>query len=217
MDQHKIVGKPALRVDAPLKVTGKAQYVDDLKLPGMLYGKVLRSNVPHGFIKEIDASGAYRIPEVKAVVTGSEFSYRHGLLIKDEPFLAQGKVRYIGEAVVAVAATTEEAAQKGIDSIRVTYELLPPVFDPQQAIQPGGPLIHEELSSYSHSEVCQPIPNSNICSYFKLRKGDVERAFKAADYLLENTYVTSVNQHAALEPHAAIALFDPSGKITVGR
>jgi len=215
MNRHRIIGKPILRVDAPLKVTGRAYYVDDLKLPGMLHGKVLRSHVPHALIKEIDTSQTHKIPEVKAVVTGSEFPYRHGLLIRDEPFLAQGRVRYIGEAVAAVAATTEEAAQKGIELIRVTYEPLPPVFDPFQAIEPGAPLLHEELSSYSRSEVCLPIPNSNICSHFRLRKGDVEKAFKDADYLLENTYSTSFNQHCALEPHAAIALFDPSGRITV--
>jgi len=215
MGQHKIIGKPILRVDAPLKVTGKACYVDDLKLPGMLHGKVLRSNVPHAVIEKIDVSGAYRIPEVKAVVTGSDFPYRHGLLIRDEPFLAQGRVRYIGEAVAAVAAANEEAALKGADSIRVTYKPLPPVFDPQQAIQAGAPLIHEELASYRRSEVCQPIIDSNICSHFKLRKGDVEKAFKEADYVLENTYTTSFNQHGALEPHSAIALFDQSGKITV--
>lgn len=215
MNHHKIIGKSILRVDAPLKVTGRAYYVDDLKLPRMLHGKVLRSNVPHALIKEIDVSEVYKIPEVKAVVTGSEFPYRHGLLIRDEPFLAQGRVRYIGEAVAAVAATTEEAAQRAVELIRVTYEPLPPIFDPLQAIQPGASLIHEELSSYSHSEVCQPIPNSNICSHFKLRKGDVEKAFKEVDYLFENTYMTSFNQHCALEPHAAIAVFDQSGKITV--
>lgn len=215
MNYPKIIGKPILRVDAPLKVTGKAYYVDDLKLPGMLYGKALRSHLPHALIKEIDVSEAYKIPEVKAVVTGSEFRYRHGLLIRDEPFLAQGRVRYVGEAVAAVAATTEEAAERGVELIRAAYEPLPPVFDPLQAIQPGAFLIHEELPSYPRSEVCQPIPDSNICSHFKLRKGDVEKAFKEADYVLENTYTTSFNQHCALEPHAAIALFDQSGKVTV--
>lgn len=215
MRNHKIIGKSIRRVDVPLKVTGKAYYVDDLKFPGMLFGKALRSNIPHALIKKIDVSEVYGIPEVKAVVTGNEFPYRHGLLIRDEPFLAQDKVRYIGEAVAAVAATTEEAAQRAVELIRVTYEPLPPIFDPLQAIQPGASLIHEELSSYPHSEICQPNPNSNICSHFKLRKGDVEKAFKEADYLFENTYVTSFNQHCALEPHAAITVFDQSGKITV--
>jgi CO/xanthine dehydrogenase Mo-binding subunit len=215
MNHHKIIGKPILRVDVPLKVTGKAYYVDDLKLPGMLYGKVLRSNLPHALIKKIDVSEAHEIPEVKAVVTGSQFPYYHGLLIRDEPFLAQGRVRYIGEAVAAVAATTEEAAQRAVELIRVAYEPLPPIFDPFQAIQSGASVIHEELASYPHSEVCQPIPNSNICSHFKLRKGNVEKAFREADCLFENTYTTSFNQHCALEPHAAIAVFDQSGKITV--
>jgi carbon-monoxide dehydrogenase large subunit len=215
MNHHKIIGKPIQRVDTPLKVTGKAYYVDDLKLPGMLHGKVLRSNVPHALIKEIDTSKACKIPEVKAVVTGSEFPYRHGLLIRDEPFLAQSRVRYIGEAVAAVAATTEESAHRAIELIHVSYEPLPPVFDPLQAMQPGAVLIHEDLLSYPRSEVCQPIPNSNICSHFKLRKGDVEKAFGEADHLLENTYATSFNQHCALEPHAAIALLDQSEKITV--
>jgi carbon-monoxide dehydrogenase large subunit len=215
MRDYRIIGKSVPRVDAPLKVTGKALYVDDLKISGMLFGKVLRSHLPHALIKEIDVSEAYRIPEVKAVVTGKEFPYRQGLIIRDEPFLAQDKVRYIGEAVAAVAATTEKAAQKGVEMIKVIYEPLPAIFDAVEASKPGAPLIHEDLVSYPHSDPARPVANSNICSHFKLRKGDVESAFKETDCIFEDTYTTPFVQHCALEPHAAIATFDQSGRITV--
>jgi carbon-monoxide dehydrogenase large subunit len=209
------IGKAVTRVDAPLKVTGKALYVDDLKISGMLYGKVFRSNIPHALIKKIDVSGAYQVPGVKAVVTGDEFCYRQGLFIRDEPFLAKDKVRYIGEAVAAVAATSEKAAQKGVEKIEVVYEPLPAIFDALDAIKPNAPLVHDDPSSYPHNEPSRPEPKSNICGHFKLRKGDIDRAFNEADFIIEDTYTTSCVQHCALEPHTAIALFDHSGKITV--
>ena len=115
MPECRTIGKSATRVDALQKVTGTAFYVDDLKLPGMLYGKALRSPVPHALIKEIDVSQAYHVPGVKVVVTGRDFPYRQGLLIQDEPFLAIERVRYVGEALAAVAATTEDAAREGIE------------------------------------------------------------------------------------------------------
>lgn len=215
MRDFSAIGKSVTRLDAPLKVTGKANYLDDLRMPGMLFGKVLRSNLPHALIKKIDFSEAYNIPEVKAVVTGDEFPYRQGLFIRDEPFLAQAKVRYVGEAVAAVVATSEAAAQRGIESIKVRYEALPAIFDAVEAIKDDAPLIHEDPASYPHSDPCNPVTNSNICSHFRLRKGDVESAFREADYIVEDTYSTPFVQHCALEPHAAIALFDSSGRITV--
>jgi CO/xanthine dehydrogenase Mo-binding subunit len=215
MNDLSSIGKSVTRLDAPLKVTGKAIYLDDLKMPGMLFGKVLRSNLPHAVIKKIDISQACNISGVKAVVTGDEFSYRQGLFIRDEPFLAQAKVRYVGEAVAAVAATSEEAAQKGVESIKVQYEPLPAIFDAVEAMKGDAPLIHEDPASYPHLDPCNPVANSNVCSHFKLRKGDVESAFRNADYIVEDTYTTQFIQHCALEPHAAIALFDPSGRITV--
>jgi CO/xanthine dehydrogenase Mo-binding subunit len=210
-----VIGKPVSRVDTLQKASGKALYTGDLKLAGMLYGKALRSPFPHARIREIDVSGAYSVPGVKAVVTGKDFPHRQGLFIRDEPFLALDRVRYIGEAVAAVAAGSEEEAQKGAEKIRVLYDPLPAVFDPVEAVKPAAPLVHDDPASYPHSDPCRPVPRSNICSYFKLRKGDVERAFKEADYIVEDTYKTSWNQHCALEPHAAIAAFDSSGKVTL--
>ena len=215
MSDFSAVGKSVTRLDAPLKVTGKAIYVDDMRMPGMLYGKVLRSNHPHALIKKIDVLEAYKVPGVKTVVTGDEFPYRQGLFIRDEPFLAQAKVRYVGEAVAAVAAISEEAAQKGVEKIKVIYEPLSAVFDALSAIKEGAPLVHDDPISYPHSDPTRPKTNSNICSHFKLRKGDVDSALKKADFIFEDTYTTPFIQHCALEPHTAIALFDHSGKITV--
>src|SRR5512141_2177677 len=99
MSDLSVVGKPVPRVDTLQKASGKAVYTDDLRLPGMLYGRVLRSPFAHASLREIDVSGAYEVPGVKAVVTGSEFPCRQGLFIRDEPFLALDRVRYIGEAV----------------------------------------------------------------------------------------------------------------------
>ena len=215
MPECRTIGKSATRVDALQKVTGTAFYVDDLKLPGMLYGKALRSPVPHALIKEIDVSQAYHVPGVKVVVTGRDFPYRQGLLIQDEPFLAIERVRYVGEALAAVAATTEDAAREGIERINVVYEELPAVFDALEAMKPDAPLVHADPAAYPHSESCLPVPRSNICSQFKLRKGDVNEALKEADLIVEDTYTSTWNQHSAMEPHVAMALLDPSGRITV--
>jgi CO/xanthine dehydrogenase Mo-binding subunit len=215
MSGYSTVGKSIIRVDALQKASGRALYTDDLKLPGMLYGKTLRSPYPHAAIKEIDVSAAYEVPGVKAVVTGRDFPYFQGLFIHDEPFIALDKVRYIGEAVAAVAASTLEAAERGLERIRVVYEPLPAVFDAIVALKPEAPLVHDDPASYPHAKFCGPVAKTNICSLFKLRKGDVDRAFKEADFVLEGTYTSTWKQHASLEPHVAIGLFDPSGRITV--
>src|SRR4030042_3816682 len=129
--EHVSVGKSPLRVDATEKVTGRAVYIDDLKLSGMLYGKVLRSKYAHARILGIDASKAKRLPGVKGVVTGADIPFLHGESMMDEPFLAQEKVRYSGEGVAAVAAVDEETAERALRVIKVEYERLPGLFDPR--------------------------------------------------------------------------------------
>jgi carbon-monoxide dehydrogenase large subunit len=123
------VGRSVTRVDARSKVTGSVQYGVDVELPGMLHGKVLRAGVPHARIVSIDISEAEVMPGVRAVITGIEHGRLHGPLMKDQPALAVGKVRYAGELVAAVAAETEEIATAAIDRIYVEYEELPGVFD----------------------------------------------------------------------------------------
>ena len=124
-----VVGKRIPRIDGLDKATGRAVYSVDVNLPGMLYGSVVRSPLPHARILRIDTSVALRIPGVKAIVTGRDFPFVFGALIQDQPFLAVDKVRYVGEPVAAVAAETALAAQEATDRIREEHEGLDPVFD----------------------------------------------------------------------------------------
>jgi carbon-monoxide dehydrogenase large subunit len=207
-----VVGQPVPRVDALEKVLGKAQYTVDLVLPHMLYGRFLRSPFARARILRIDTSRARRVPGVRAVVTGEDFPYTYGSTVKDRPFLARGEVRYVGEPVVAVAATSLEAAEEALSLIAVEYEPLEPLLDPEVAMQPGAPLIHPDLGQYKHSEAAYPVPGTNICSHYRLRRGDVEEGFREADFVYENTYRTQMVQHVCIEPHAAIAQWQPASR-----
>ena len=157
--ETQYVGKRVPRVDALDKVTGQAMYSVDIELPGMLYGAALRSPLAHAKIVEIDTSAALTVPGVRAVVTGKEFPFTFGHMIKDQPFLSIQKVRYVGEPVAAVAAETEAAAQEAAEKIQVKYEELPAVFDPRGAAADGAPLIHEDLGKYDHGNVYELVPD----------------------------------------------------------
>jgi CO/xanthine dehydrogenase Mo-binding subunit len=212
----KVVGKPITRVDAEEKVTGRAIYGYDLVLPNMLYGKVLFSTRPHAIIRRIDAEKARRLPGVHAVISGKDVPWTHGETIKDMPFLAQGKVRFAGEPVAAVAAVDEDTAQAAVALIDVEYEDLPAYFSPEEACKPGATLIHEDYDSYRKSDIIVPGPLPNILEHFKLRTGDVESGFRESDLVLEQRYVVPPIAHTAMEPHSAHAQVDPgSGKVTV--
>jgi carbon-monoxide dehydrogenase large subunit len=216
MPELKVVGKPITRVDAEEKVTGKAVYGYDLVLPDMLYGKVLFSTRPHAIIKRIDTERARRLSGVHAVVTGKDVPWTHGETIKDMPFLAQGKVRFVGEPVAAVAAVDEDTAQAAVSLIDVEYEDLPAHFSPEDACKPGAALIHEDYDSYRKSDIIVPGSLPNVLEHFKLRTGDVESGFRESDLVLEQRYVVPTIGHAAMEPHSAHAQVDPeSGKVTV--
>ena len=215
MESSGIVGSSVPRIDAVEKVTGRAVYGLDLKLPGMLYGKVLRSPLPHARILNVDTSRAERLPGVKAVVTGKDLTIRYGLIIRDQPPYSIDKVRYIGDPVAGVAAVDLDTAEEALELIKVEYEDLPPVFDPLQAMEPGAPLVHEELGSYWYRPIFFPVPGTNICNHFKMRKGDVEEGFRQSDFITENTFTTPMIQHCHLEPHVSIAKFEPSGQVTI--
>ena len=211
-----VVGHELPRVDALDKVQGKAEYAVDLVLPHMLHGAFVRS--PHAWarIASIDTSKAKRVPGVRVVVTGADFPYTFGSTIKDRPFIAQDQVRFVGEAVAAVAATTPEAAREAASLIKVEYEPFAPVLDPLEAMKPGAPLIHEKLATYKASEAAKPVPGTNICSSFRLRRGDVDKGFAEADVIYEGEYRTQMVQHVCLEPHAAIAQWQAgSRRLTV--
>ncbi|MFQ5539471.1 MAG: xanthine dehydrogenase family protein molybdopterin-binding subunit [Candidatus Binatia bacterium] len=216
MAELTVVGQPITRVDATEKVTGEAVYGYDLALPNMLYGKVLFSTKPHARIKRIDTSKAKKYPGVVAVITGKDTTWTHGEAIKDKPFLAQGKVRYIGEPVSAVAAVDEDTAQAAVGLIEVEYEDLPAYFSPEEACKHGAMPIHEDFASYRKSNFIVGAPIPNVCEHFKLRTGDVEQGFQRSDLILEERYIVPVIQHAAMEPHSAHAQVDSkSGRVTI--
>jgi carbon-monoxide dehydrogenase large subunit len=143
-----VVGKPVQRVDAEEKITGQAIYGYDLALPNMLHGKTLFSTKAHAKIKRIETSKAKALPGVVAVITGEDAPWTHGESVKDKPFLAQGKVRCIGEPVAAVAAEDEDIAQAAVKLIEVEYEELPVYLDPEEACKPGSVAIHEDFDKY---------------------------------------------------------------------
>ena len=142
--ETRVVGKSLPRLDAAGKVTGTAVYAADFALPGMLHGKILRSREPHARLVRIDSSRARALPGVRAVITAADVpDVRYGGGLKDETVFARDKVRYVGQPVAAVAATTREAAEAALAAIDVVYDPLPAVLDLEAALAPGAPLIHE--------------------------------------------------------------------------
>ncbi len=201
------VGQPVRRVDALEKVTGAAVYGVDIQLPGMLFGATLRSPYPHARIVSVDTAVAADAPGVEAVVTGREFPYLFGSAIKDQPFLAIDRVRYVGEPVVAIAAQTEAKAQEAVGLVRVEYEELPAVLDPMQALEDGAPLVHPNMHTYDRGPH-EIVPNTNINTLWTFERGDVEAGFAAADLVLEHEFTAHALSHATLEPHVAVARYE---------
>lgn len=212
---YKYVGQSVKRVDGLDKVTGYAKYVDDLKMPGMLYAKIKTSPYAHARIIKVDTSKAEALEGVKAVITGKDVPNRVGLYLEDKTFLATDKVRFIGEPVAAVAAVTPEIAEEAVELIEVEYEELPAVFSAMDAIKHDAPLIHEDLGNYKYGSIFFPKPGTNISNHYKIRKGDIEKGFAEADYIMENEFYVPHIQHAPIENHSVIALTEPSGKVTV--
>jgi carbon-monoxide dehydrogenase large subunit len=214
-EQLRYVGKRLQRGDAAEKVTGQWIFGTDFTLPGMLYAKALRSPYPHALIISIDIGRARELPGVCAVITGEDAPYRFGSAVRDEPFLARGKVRYAGEPVAAVAAVSEEVAREAIDLIDVDYEELPGVFDPLEAMKADAPIIHEDIGSYDLEPTFTLFPNSNIINHTKIRHGDVEQGFKDSDEIFEDVFTTQYVQHCPLETHVGIAQVALDGSVTL--
>lgn len=193
-------GSP-VKIDGVPKVTGSAQFTDDLSLPRMLRAKILRSPHAHARIISIDVSRAKRLPGVVAVMTGRDLTTRYGILpsSQDETALAVDKVRFVGDGVAAVAAVDEMTAQEALQLIDVQYEPLPPILSIDDALRTGLPKIHEE-SRYP----------DNTAKHVKLEFGNVEEGFAGADYVREDEFFYDASTHAMLEPHSALASFEPS-------
>ncbi len=207
----QVVGRPTPRVEGEEKVTGAAVYTVDVALPGMLWGKVLRSPISYGRIKHIDVSKALQVPGVKTVITGQDVTgLRIGRKIYDMPILTDGVVRFIGERVAAVAAETEEAAERALDLIEVEYEEMEPLLDPLEAMKPTAPLLHPDVLSYKGLPEKLEAP-TNVFVYLSWGKRDLQAGFQQSDTIIENTFQTQVVHQSYLEPHACVAKADPSG------
>jgi len=211
--EETLIGKSLPRVDAVEKVTGLAEYTDDLDLSGMLEAELLTSPHAYARILSIDTSKAASLDGVVAIVTGGNIEKLYGTTVKDRPVLARGVVRFVGEPVVAVAATTKEIAREAVRLVDVEYEPLKPVFTPEEAVAPDAPLLHPDLMEYEKEVTANAIPGSNICNHFKIRKGDVARGFAESDYLFEDTYEVPRNHHACIENHSVIAQFEKDGTL----
>jgi len=230
MKKYSVVGKPVVRVDGRVKVTGQAEYSGDITLPNMLHGKILRSPHPHAKIIKINTAKAEALPGVKAVITGKDTGpVRFGFVDTprypaDEYPLAIDKVRYVGEEVAAVAAVDEITAAEALDLIEVEYEPIPAVFDPEEALKDGAPKVHEEIiptttcawEDWGVAKQARPYKVvNNICATTSMSYGDIEKGFAESDYVREDRFVVPATSHAAMEPHVALASFDSSGKLDV--
>jgi len=216
MDKLKYVGTNIQRVDGLEKITGAAQYVDDIEFgAGLLFAEIVESKYAHALIKNIDVSEAVKITGVVAVVTGKDFPYKFGLYMKDRYILALDRVRFVGEQIAAVIARDPQTAKKAAEKVQVDYEPLQPVFDPIEAIKEETVLIHPKMKDYPHVPWFFPKENTNITHFKKTRRGSIEQGFTDADATLEDTYEVPRYAHCAIEPHAAVGLYDYSGRLTL--
>ena len=212
--EARVVGKSLPRIDAPGKVTGTAVYAADFTLPGMLHGKIARSTEPHARIVRIDPARARAVPGVRAVITAADTpDVRYGGAVKDETVFARDTVRYLGQPVAAVAATTLEAAAAAVAAIEVVYEPLTPVFDLEAALTPGAPLVHEAWADYTAIPILAR--DGNIANRARIVVGDVDRGFEEADRVFEHRFRTGMVHQGYTEPRAAVAQWDSSGQVTV--
>lgn len=212
----KHVGKRAERKDGVEKLTGDATYVSDMTMPGMLYGKVLQSPHARAKIKSIDTSKARTLPGVRAVVLGEDLDYRLGLYVVDKAILAKKEVRHFGEAVAAVAADDLTTAQKAVDLIEVDYEVLEPVLHPLDALEQDAPLVHPDLGEYDYMKgVFAPKPGTNVANHTKIRKGNVEKGFEDAEWLIEREYTNPSVQHVPMETHVAIVEWKQNDRVNI--
>ncbi|OGQ82760.1 MAG: hypothetical protein A3F90_06845 [Deltaproteobacteria bacterium RIFCSPLOWO2_12_FULL_60_19] len=201
--EFAVVGKRVNRVEGYEKVTGEARYVADIQLPGTLCGRILRSPYPHAKILRLDTSKAEKLRGVRAVVTAEDTIKRGwGAFFPDQYPLSVGKARYVGEEVAAVAAIDPDIAEEALDLIEVEWEELPAVFDAEEAMKEGAPLLHDDKPR-------------NIALTIDIERGDVEQAFKESDIVVEDTFESTPQWHCAIETIGSVAEYAASGKYTI--
>ncbi len=225
MEEFRHIGKRIPKVDARNKVTGLGEFTDDIMFHNMLHGAVKHSPHAHARIKKIDTSKAKKVPGVAAVISAEDLpDLKFGLTGSyDYVVLARGRALFVGDAVALVAAEDQAAAQEAVDLIKVEYEELPAVFDMEEAWQPDCPVeIHPDfyesrvvMPGGCSLELLKQQGRKNLSGYFRVRTGDVDKAFQQADVVVENRYTTQWMTPTPLEPDCAIAQVDANGEVTV--
>lgn len=192
-----MIGESVPMLDSAARVTGTVEYMVNLRLPNMLFGKIVRSQAPHAKLLSVDVTNALGVPGVVAILTREDLGANafYGVAIKDQGIVAVDRVRYVGEPIAAIAAESLDAAEDAALLIDIEYEELPSVFDAEEAIRDGAPVLHEKFAS-------------NIFKHAKLRHGDMDAAFAEADEIFEDTFRSPVAQQASLEPHVSAAQWD---------
>ncbi|MCI0899217.1 MAG: xanthine dehydrogenase family protein molybdopterin-binding subunit, partial [Chloroflexi bacterium] len=234
-EEFDSVGTNPIRHDGADKVTGRARYGADTNMPGMLYGKILRSPHAHAVIKSIDASAAEAHPGVYAVVTSADWPETsmkltdlaegsiHNLGFLSMNILARGKALYKGHPVAAVAAVSPHVAEEAMAKIKVDYEVLKPVLTAEEGMKPDAPILHERLAAVT-SAALRPgglleddaeSMRTNIANEFEFSLGDVEQGFKDADFIVEKETTTQAVHQGYIEPQAGVAHWQADGKLTI--
>ncbi len=203
-NNFSVIGKPIPKLDAAKKAMGQAEYIQDIKLPGMLYGKILYSKYAHAKIVKMDISKALNLDGVHTVLTGDDVPEKMRLgFINDNPPIKKGKVCSFRDEVAAVAAITPEIAKKALDLIEIEYEELPGIFDPEKAMEKESPLVHEHLKS-------------NVLKMpWSVHYGDVEKAEKESDFVVEDRFTTTWVTHCCLGTSGSVAQFDANDNLTI--
>ncbi|MGH4022988.1 MAG: xanthine dehydrogenase family protein molybdopterin-binding subunit [Pseudonocardiaceae bacterium] len=219
------VGRRLPRIEGRAKVTGAEKYAADVILPGMLWGKTLRSPHPHARIVSVDVSRARQLPGVRAILTGRDIPPTMvGRMFRDMPVLARDVVRFVGDRVAAVAAESPDIACHALTLIKVDYELLPAVFEPEAAMRSDAPVLHRQVRSYSYVPDPPPgwpiphvIPDDvpNAQSYVSWRHGDIDKGFAESDIVIENEFRTAPTHQGYIEPSASTVDIDHSGRVHV--
>jgi len=221
---YRVIGTRPIRHDGTDKVTGRALFGADVRLPGMLHGKVLRSPHAHARIRAIHTQKAEALPGVKAVVTGADLPEiadkiadlgegAINLRYQSNNILARDKVLYHGHAVAAVAATSPHLAEEALALIEVDYEVLPPVLDVKQAMRDDAPILLEDLRTDEMGQKGEE--PTNIASHLQHKRGDLEKGYREAAVIIEREFYTGTVHQGYIEPQNATALFNPDGQLTI--
>ncbi|MGH7767124.1 MAG: xanthine dehydrogenase family protein molybdopterin-binding subunit [Candidatus Binatia bacterium] len=215
MAKFKVIGRPLEREDGLGKVSGAARYTADVIRPGTLWGKVLRSPLPHARILNIDTSRARAVPGVKAVITAADVSPNlTGHTFPDLPVLARDRARFVGEKVAAVAAVDKDIAEEAVSLIDVEYEELPAVFDPLEAMKPDAPVIHPDYATYKLPKSKAP-DRHNVQNFLTAGKGNIEQGFAESDKIFEHTFRTQMVHQGYIEPNSCSVEIDGEGRVLV--